>query len=77
MLFFSLFLPGGAILYMCEFGWCRGLQPPQELPEFQLSLRPDDYELPEIDPSWSSEKCEIIGQPLKEHLEDEIESESD
>lgn len=55
----------------------KGLQPPQELPEFQLSLRPDDYELPEIDPSWSSEKCEIIGQPLKEHLEDEIESESD
>lgn len=48
----------------------KGLQPPPELPEFQLSLRPDDYEFPEVDPAWSKEKWEIIGQPLKEHLED-------
>jgi len=49
-----------------------------DLPDFQLSLRPDDYQLPEIDPAWDSEKWEIQGQPLKEHLkdsEDEIETE--
>ncbi|XP_057530874.1 uncharacterized protein LOC130809214 [Amaranthus tricolor] len=57
----------------------KGLPPPPELPEFQLSLRPDDYELPEIDPCWNRDKWEILGQPLKEHLEDsedEIETES-
>lgn len=41
-----------------------------ELPEFQLSLRPDDYELPEIDPAWDSKNWEALGQPLKEHLRD-------
>ncbi|KAL2939617.1 Geranylgeranyl transferase type-2 subunit alpha [Bienertia sinuspersici] len=48
----------------------KGLQPPPDLPEFQLSLRPDDYELPEIDSFWCKEKWEFIGQPLKEHLKD-------
>ncbi|KNA11519.1 hypothetical protein SOVF_134480 [Spinacia oleracea] len=48
----------------------KGLQPPPELPEFQLSLRPDDYELPKVDSAWSREKWEVIGQPLKDHLED-------
>lgn len=58
----------------------KGLQPPSDLPEFQLSLRPDDYELPEIDPVWSREKWEVLGQPLKQHLqnsEDEAEIETD
>lgn len=49
-----------------------------DLPEFQLSLRPDDYQLPEMDPAWDAEKWETEGQPLKEHLkdsEDETETE--
>lgn len=41
-----------------------------DLPEFQLSLRPDDYELPEIDPAWDSKNWKSLGQPLKEHLRD-------
>ncbi|KAH9625630.1 hypothetical protein KSS87_019990 [Heliosperma pusillum] len=48
----------------------RDLQPPPELPEFQLSLRPDDYELPAIDPAWSKEKREIQGELRKERLEE-------
>ncbi|KAM2632186.1 hypothetical protein EV1_022952 [Malus domestica] len=46
------------------------LQTLPDLPEFQLSLRPDDYQLPEIDPAWDSEKWEAEGQTLKEHLKD-------
>jgi hypothetical protein len=49
-----------------------------DLPEFQLSLTPDDYQLPELDPVWDNEKWEIQGQPLKDHLKDseeEIETE--
>lgn len=48
-----------------------------DLPEFQLTLKPDEYVFPEIDASWDSEKWEIPGQMLKEHLkdyEDEIEA---
>ncbi|KAL8140006.1 hypothetical protein V2J09_006027 [Rumex salicifolius] len=41
-----------------------------ELPEFHLSLRPEDYELPALDPSWNKESWEFRGQPLKDHLED-------
>ncbi|XP_074275172.1 uncharacterized protein LOC141599145 isoform X2 [Silene latifolia] len=47
-----------------------GLQPPPELPEFHLSLRPDDYELPAIDSAWSKEKWEIQRQLVKERVED-------
>jgi len=46
-----------------------------DLPEFQLSLRPDDYELPEIDPAWDSKNWKSLGQPLKEHLRDSDETE--
>lgn len=56
----------------------KALQALPDLPDFQLSLRPDDYELPEIDSAWDSEKWEIEGLPLKDHLkdsEDEIETE--
>ncbi|KAK9678101.1 hypothetical protein RND81_11G188300 [Saponaria officinalis] len=48
----------------------KDLQPPPELPEFQLSLRPDDYMFPEIDTAFTKEKWEIQGQLLKEHLDD-------
>ncbi|KAI6692249.1 hypothetical protein NL676_019959 [Syzygium grande] len=54
----------------------KSLQTLPDLPEFQLSLRPDDYELPEIDPAWDCGKWEIENQTLKEHLkdyEDEVE----
>lgn len=48
----------------------KGLQVLPDLPEFQLSLKPDDYELPAIHSSWDSEKWDICGQSLKEHLND-------
>lgn len=41
-----------------------------DLPEFQLSLRPDDYELPATSTEWNRDDWEILGQPLKNHLED-------
>ncbi|XP_010660700.1 uncharacterized protein LOC100246380 isoform X1 [Vitis vinifera] len=56
----------------------KSLQVLPDLPEFQLSLRPDDYQLPEIHPAWNNEKWENQGQTLKEHLrdgEDETETE--
>ncbi|KAH9743244.1 BRO1 domain-containing protein [Citrus sinensis] len=48
----------------------KALQALPELPNFQLSLRPDNYELPEIDQAWNTEKWEIESQTLKEHLKD-------
>ncbi|KAJ8771976.1 hypothetical protein K2173_027153 [Erythroxylum novogranatense] len=48
----------------------KALQALPDLPEFQLSLRPDDYVFPEIDPAWNSGKWEIQSQSLKEHLID-------
>ncbi|KAG6581124.1 hypothetical protein SDJN03_21126, partial [Cucurbita argyrosperma subsp. sororia] len=49
----------------------KALQALPELPEFQLSLRPEEYQLLEIDSSaWSSEHCEAQSQTLKEHLND-------
>ncbi|PNY17481.1 BRO1 domain-containing protein BROX, partial [Trifolium pratense] len=55
----------------------KGLQALPDLPEFQLSLHPDDYELPEIDPAWDSKNWETLGQPLKEHLRDSDENQTD
>ncbi|WJX77139.1 hypothetical protein P8452_60474 [Trifolium repens] len=55
----------------------KGLQALPDLPEFQLSLHPDDYELPEIDPAWDSKNWETLGQPLKEHLRDSDENQND
>lgn len=52
------------------FGGCRALQVLPDLPEFQLSLRPDDYQLPETDLAWDTEKWELESQTLKEHLKD-------
>lgn len=51
----------------------KALQTVPDLPEFQLSLRPDNYELPEIDPAWDHGKWEIESQTLKEHLKDDEE----
>lgn len=48
----------------------RGLEILPDLPEFELSLRPDDFELPEMDSAWGRQKWEIPSQPLKEHLKD-------
>ncbi|XP_052196581.1 uncharacterized protein LOC127803951 [Diospyros lotus] len=48
----------------------KGLQVLPDLPEFQLSLRPDDYQLPEMDSAWGGEEWEIPTQPLKDHLKD-------
>ncbi|KAK4367380.1 hypothetical protein RND71_011172 [Anisodus tanguticus] len=48
----------------------KGLQVLPDLPEFQLSLKPDDYILPEAVLTWDSEKWDIPGQSLKEHLKD-------
>ncbi|GAB4847357.1 hypothetical protein Ancab_026415 [Ancistrocladus abbreviatus] len=48
----------------------KGLHALPDLPEFQLSLRPDDYELPTIDPAWNRDNWEFLGQPLKDHLND-------
>lgn len=48
----------------------RALQALPELPEFQLSLRPEDYQLPEVDSAWSSENWEAQNQTLKQHLND-------
>lgn len=48
----------------------KGLEILPDLPEFQLSLSPDDYELPEMDSAWGRQKWEILSQPLKDHLND-------
>lgn len=48
----------------------KGIQTLPELPEFQLSLRPEDYELAALDPAWNKENWEFLGQPLKDHLQD-------
>lgn len=56
----------------------KGLQALPDLPDFQLSLRPDDYVLPEMDDAWDRERWNLQSQSLKEHLkdsEDEIETE--
>ncbi|KAK6928581.1 hypothetical protein RJ641_007172 [Dillenia turbinata] len=57
----------------------KGLKTLPDLPEFQQSLRPDEYELPAMDPAWDTENWDIPGQTLKQHLkdcdEDEMETE--
>ncbi|GMH06876.1 hypothetical protein Nepgr_008716 [Nepenthes gracilis] len=40
------------------------------LPEFQLSLRPDEYELPATDAAWNRDNWAFLGQPLKDHQND-------
>ncbi|KAL1830949.1 hypothetical protein ACET3Z_000600 [Daucus carota] len=56
----------------------KGLQGVPDLPEFELSLKPEEYELPEMNEAWDREKWEIPDQTLKEHLIDSgDETESD
>ncbi|KAK9120178.1 hypothetical protein Scep_018271 [Stephania cephalantha] len=50
----------------------RALQALPDLPDFSLSLRADDYVLPEMDPAWNDEKWEAQLQTLKEHLNDSV-----
>ncbi|OVA09636.1 BRO1 domain [Macleaya cordata] len=42
----------------------KALQSLPDLPDFQLSLRPDDYNLPEIDPAWECENWATKVQTL-------------
>ncbi|KAL4568124.1 hypothetical protein LXL04_023726 [Taraxacum kok-saghyz] len=51
----------------------KGLEVLPELPEFELSLRADEYELPDKDTAWESEKWMIPNQTLKTHLTDDEE----
>lgn len=55
--------------FICFF---RAAHELPDLPDFPLSLKPDDYELPDIDPSWEFEKCEPQVQTLKAHLDDQL-----
>lgn len=48
----------------------KGLQILPDLPEFQLSLKPEDYQLPELDLAWYTENLEITGQTPNEQLVD-------
>ncbi|KAK6912925.1 hypothetical protein RJ641_022526 [Dillenia turbinata] len=76
-------IPGIASRKLQMYGYLldqeKGLETPPDLPEFQLSLRPDGYELPAMDAAWDTEKWDIPGQTLKQHLkdceEDEMETE--
>lgn len=50
---------------------CRGLEVLPELPEFELSLKADEYELPDKDAAWESEEWMIPNQTLRNHLTDD------
>ncbi|MQL94941.1 hypothetical protein Taro_027601 [Colocasia esculenta] len=49
----------------------REFQTLPEIPEFSLSLKPEDFELPDIDASWDGGNWQPEIQSLKEHLMDE------
>ncbi|XP_068667069.1 uncharacterized protein [Aristolochia californica] len=61
---------------MCSYLFEQDKVPPElpDLPDFPLSLKADDYDLPEIDTLWDSEKIEPQVQTLKEHFHDEEEA---
>ncbi|KAI3825262.1 hypothetical protein L1987_06743 [Smallanthus sonchifolius] len=44
-----------------------------ELPEFELSLKADEYQMPNKDAAWENEKWKIHTQTLKIHLTDDDE----
>ncbi|KAL7106572.1 hypothetical protein ACP275_06G002400 [Erythranthe tilingii] len=48
----------------------KGLKKLPELPEFQLSLKPDEYELPEVDSAKWEIPVPAVQTTLKEHLND-------
>nr|XP_010929626.1 uncharacterized protein LOC105051051 isoform X2 [Elaeis guineensis] len=62
--------------YLIEQDKNGAFQSLPDLPEFPLSLKPDDYELPNIDASWESEDCQPQIQSLKAHLKDEEDDET-
>ncbi|KAG1370183.1 hypothetical protein COCNU_15G005490 [Cocos nucifera] len=51
--------------YLIEQDKNGAFQSLPDLPEFPLSLKPDDYELPNIDAFWESEYCQPQIQSLK------------
>ncbi|CAN6485524.1 unnamed protein product [Victoria cruziana] len=54
--------------YLLDFdGTSRELP---DLPEFEVSMKPDEYEVPTVDAVWGNEKCVLRGQTLKDHLKD-------
>ena len=38
---------------ICENGECRIMETAPQLPDFALALKPDEYQLPPVDPSWN------------------------
>lgn len=44
-----------------------------ELPEFELSLKADEYQMPNKDAAWESEKWKIPTQTLRTHMTDDDE----
>ncbi|KAJ3671825.1 hypothetical protein LUZ60_007904 [Juncus effusus] len=54
----------------------NGLESLPDLPEFELSLRPDPFELPNADPLWDSDDCGPHVQSLKDHIQDDADDES-
>jgi hypothetical protein len=36
--------------------YCRIMETAPTLPDFALALKPDEYQLPPVDPSWNEEK---------------------
>ncbi|XP_076899769.1 uncharacterized protein LOC143553725 [Bidens hawaiensis] len=51
----------------------KSLQVLPELPEFELSLKADEYQMPNKDVAWEREKWRIPTQTLKTHLTDDEE----
>nr|XP_043608562.1 uncharacterized protein LOC122580356 [Erigeron canadensis] len=47
-----------------------------DLPEFELSLKADEYKLPDKDASWENDKWIIPNQTLKTHLTDDEEDDN-
>ncbi|KAK9064701.1 hypothetical protein SSX86_016083 [Deinandra increscens subsp. villosa] len=55
----------------------KSLEVLPELPEFELSLKADEYQMPDKDAAWESEKWKIPNQTLKTHLTDDDEEDDD
>nr|GEW33357.1 BRO1 domain-containing protein BROX homolog [Tanacetum cinerariifolium] len=52
---------------------CMSLDVLPNLPEFELSLKADEYQMPDKDAAWESEKWVIPNQTLKTYLTDDEE----
>ncbi|KAK1423225.1 hypothetical protein QVD17_18522 [Tagetes erecta] len=51
----------------------KSLEVLPELPEFELSLKADEYQMPNKDAAWESEKWKIPTQTLRTHMTDDDE----